>query len=93
MYVQMEDRLPGIGAGVNHQTKTLQPLLRGHFLGRIEEMGMVARLGDLGHAGDFLARHDQDVDRSLGFNIPKRDAVVVFINDITRDLPIDNLRE
>ena len=43
--------------------------------------------------GDLFFRNDKDVSGSLRTDISKRQGEIVFINDLGRDLAIDDLRE
>src|SRR6266852_4959123 len=42
---------------------------------------------------DLITRDDEDVDRGLRIDVAKGEALIVFVNDVGLDLPIDNLLE
>jgi len=47
-------------------------------------------LGDIGMSPDGFAGDHQDVNRRLRVNIAKGQALLVFVNDVGRDFPVDD---
>lgn len=54
---------------------------------------MIALLWDLRDAEDFRTSGDNDMHRRLRRDIPKGHNVLVFVDDIARNLPVDDLCE
>jgi hypothetical protein len=97
MHVEMRHSLAAIRTIIDHEPKArfMEALLPGYGLRNMNEVAQKRFIGGCGsrHAWDFPFRDDQDMDRSLGMDIVKRKAEVVFINDPGRDFAGDDLRK
>jgi len=88
--VQMEvkDGLAGVGIGIDHRAITSLrdslPLRKLRRQGR--EPAHDGRIGELVERRDVLAWNDKDVNRCLGIDVAKGDAVVGLGDDLGRDL-------
>src|SRR6478752_3863995 len=91
--VGVEDRLAGLGAGVEEQVVGLVALALGDDGRRGDELADDGRVGGRrrGRVGLVVARRDQDVQRRLGRDVAERDQTVVLVDDVTGDLPGDDL--
>ncbi len=90
----MRHRLTGVRALVDHQAISVaKPFLLGNLLRRVEKVQVVACLRQFGYAGNLLPGNDQDMGRRFGLDISKRNHVIVFVNDVCRDFPIDDSGE
>lgn len=89
MQVQMEYRLPGIGAVVDDQPEgVFNAQLPRHFPCRqqqVPEQGLVGILR-IGQSRNFLLGNHQYMGGRLGIDIPEGEAMCVFINNIGRNL-------
>jgi len=96
MNVQVIDGLPTIVSGVDHGSKTLGESPRTRNLSRspmqVSQKRIVFFFG-LYDRGNVLARNDQDMDRRLWLDIREGIAVIVLVNRLGRNAPIDDLAE
>lgn len=94
MHVQMIDGLAGLDALIDDQPITAgQPFLFGNLACGVEEVLMVASSGHVGDARNLRSRHDEDMNRRLRIDIPKRNTVLVLVDDVRRNLTGDDLGE
>jgi len=75
--VKMGDGLSGVLALVHDETVAGEPLLLGDAAGGVEEKLVITRVGNVGDPGDRGPGHDQDVNRRLGNDVSKGDAMIV----------------
>ena len=54
---------------------------------------MIPDFGNGGYPTDLCASYDNNVDRRHGGNVFKGDHMVVFVDDVSRDLSVDDLGE
>lgn len=54
---------------------------------------MIAFQLEIGNAGHLCLWNNEHMDGSHRSDVPKSKTVIVFVNNISRDLAIDNLRE
>ena len=93
--MQMEHSLAGTGPVVHVEAEIRQPFLFSHPAGhqqQVPEQGLI-RLFSIGQLGNRLLGDYQEMGGRLGIDIPKGQTLVVFENDIGRDLPVDDLGE
>lgn len=85
MEMQVEHRLAAVPARVHNQPVAAlgDALLLGDLVADEQQMSEQARVGfiQLSHGGHMPARDHQRVDRSLGIDVVKGDALVVFVDD------------
>ncbi len=97
MAVEMRDRLARIGAVVNHQSKTAlgKAEFGGDFGGFQQQVTENPRIVGVGSedAGDRFSGDDQDVDGGFGVGVMEGHDLVVFIDDLRRDITINNFLE
>jgi hypothetical protein len=96
MHMQVRNGLAGRFLAVNDDSISTVNAELSRQLGRYQmemaQQHLISR-GNLGMGCDNLPRDDQDVDGSLGINIPKSQAPIIFVYDVGRDLTIDDLFE
>ena len=94
MYMQVIDRLPAIGAGVDDGAEAVrQPELFGHFAGDDKEMSQqrgIIILRVRQRANRSLG-NDQDVRWGLSVKVTKGECQFVFVDNVRRDLSINDL--
>lgn len=96
MQMKMMDRLPAILPGIDNHAISLAQLLRPRQIGRSHQKMSQKRfmLGKcLGLRSKVLSGNDQQVNRSLGIDIRKRNAELVLIDTLCRDVTGENLAE
>lgn len=59
---------------------------------QVAEQGGVS-WGGQGQSWDWLARHDEDVQRGLGRDVVERHAVLIFVNERRRDVLVTDFLE
>ena len=94
--MEVIDGLPAIDPIVDDQAVTIgDALLTGDFRRHPKEMSqqcLVCR-GHQFYLCQGLLRDDQDMNRSLGAHIPKSQAQVILIDDVSGNFPVDDLGE
>ena len=95
MHMQVEHGLAGASAVIHVQAEVLQPLLSGDLTGHQQQMPKQCLIGlfSIGQLGNRLLGNHQKMGRRLGIDIPEGQALVVFEDDIGRNLPVDDLGE
>ena len=93
MHVQMINRLAPISTAIQDRAKTIGEVQFNRQFSRDEQQ--VTQQGLIFHSRmrqgrDWLARNDQHVCGSLGIDIPKRQALRIFVNDVCGDLAIND---
>jgi hypothetical protein len=96
MHVQMRDRLAGRFLAVDYDSISainaqLSRELRRHQMQMTEQVPIVP--GNLGMRCNNLPRDDQNVYGSLGIDVSKGQAPIVFVDDVGGYLTIDDLFE
>src|SRR5262249_362400 len=94
--VQVRHGLAGTFLAVQNETVAI---IQAELLGQLgrdnvqvaEQLGV--GLGDLVVRGDDLARDDEHVGRRLCIDVAEGEAAVVLVNDLGRDLLVDDLLE
>ena len=70
---------------------------RAETMAQISDLEQIPRrrigVGDRVVRGDHFFRNDQHVDRGLRVDVVERQAAVVFVGDLRRDLLLDDLQE
>jgi len=93
--MEMVNRLTGIGTGIYHQPITapidLLPSsdLRGSQADPADQLPIL--FGDLRQSGYMFLRDDQDMHRRPGTNIPESQNLIIFIDNLRRNLPVSNI--
>src|SRR5690606_35799816 len=93
MDMQVEHRLAGACAIANVKAEVRQPFLRRQPVGhqqQVAEQGLVL-LSGITEFRDWLIRDPQAVDRRLRVDVADRQRMLVFVDDIGGDLPVDDL--
>ncbi len=95
MNVQMINGLSAILIGVDHQSVAIggEAQLRSNLTGLHHQMphdAFVVELMKLGHGLNGLFRNQKHVYRGLGLNVFKRQANIVFVNDVGRNFAVDD---
>src|SRR5688572_11168971 len=94
--MDMEDRLPGVLAVVEHEAVAArQPLLFCKLTCNVDQVSdqRLVRLLHVLDPIDRLLGNDQDVRRSLRIDVAEREAAIILVDDLGRDLAIDDLAE
>ena len=92
--MKMRDRLSRIFTLVDDEpVAARQPFLLCDLLCGIQNVQVIAIIGKRCKAWNLGSRHDQDVDRGNRCNVSKRNNVCIFVNDLGRDLTLDDFRE
>lgn len=92
--MEVGDGLAGVLALVDHEAVSVFEFeLVGDGFGGVEDMEVVAGVGEFGEAGDFLAGDDQDVDGGLGLDVAECDDVGVFVDNVGGDFAVDDFGE
>lgn len=65
----------------------------GDLSGGVQKIKVVARLRDVGDARDLRPGNDEDVDGRLRVDVSKRDDVIIFVNNVGGNLPVDDFRK
>jgi len=90
----MVDRLAAILALIQYDSIAAnKALLLGDLLRRVQDMHLIARIGQRCQAGDLVPGRDHDVGRRLRVDVAKGDDVLVLVNDGRRDFALDDLGE
>jgi hypothetical protein len=94
MVVQVENRLTGVSAAIGNHTKAVfcDPLFLRQFDGNLKNMtSHLAILGpQIQKGSDMFARNDKNVHARLRLDIFKSHHGVVFIDNVTLDLFLNN---
>ena len=95
--MEMIDRLTGIGAGINDQPEPapvdrLLPCEPGSRPADPADQ-LPVLFDHLRQAGDMLLRDDQYMHRGPGINIPEGQNLIIFIDDLRRNVLIYNFAE
>jgi hypothetical protein len=94
MGVKVTDRLAAIFPLVDHEPISVRkPLLLGDLSRRIEDVKVVPGVLSIGKSSDFGAGRDDDMDGRLRRNVSEGNHMIVFVDDLSRDLAIDDPRE
>ena len=97
MKVDVKDGLPGVLAAVDHQavaivqTKFFTGKFRGHAHDVPDER--IIRFGQIIERGDLSLGDHEHMRRCLGVDVLKRQALVVFVDDVRWNLTVDDLFE
>lgn len=94
--MQVKYSLSGPLAIVNNQAEIITMAgLSGDLAGRFQQVAQQCAIGcgGISHPGDGLLGNDQHMQRRLGIDIPKGQALLILIHDIGRDLAPDYLAE
>ena len=95
--MQVRYGLAGVRAAIGHNTVAAfsDTLLSGQLADDAKQMpdqrGVF--VGDVVHRSDFLLGNDQKMHRCLGHDVVKREAKVVFVQYVRRNLPVDDFFE
>ena len=92
--MQMGNGLLAFFATVEHRAiSPMQPFVGRDFLGAQEEMSdqLLIVIRQIVQRWDRLPRYNQNVNRCLGLNVPKCNALFILVHHIRRDLTIGNL--
>jgi hypothetical protein len=93
MQVQVKYRLPGIPAGIDHQTVLFKP----DFFSRIscgqEQPSQQLRIANLSQLSDMHTGNDQDMNGSLGLHVIESDCQIILVNKRGGDRTAGNLAE
>ena len=89
--MQVVHRLPRVRPLVDDETVSGRQthLLRDPSCG-VQQVLVVAVFWNRGDAGNLRARNDHDVDRRDRGDVEKGDAVFVLVDDLGRNLPVDD---
>ena len=92
--MEVENGLPGSGAGVHHDAMTcIEPVLAREVGGdpvQMAQHSLIARIG-LCCGGEVFSRDHQNMQWSLRMDIVKGDAGRVFVNNLGGSLACDDL--
>lgn len=93
MHVQMINCLAPIATAIQNRAKTIGEVQFDRKFSRDEQQ--VAQQGLIFSSrvcqrGNWLPRNDQHMCRGLGINIPKRQTLRIFVNDVRGDLAIND---
>lgn len=96
MNVQVRHGFSTIGAIVQHDSEAIGQAffirdLTGHDKQMPEEGGVFGRC--FADARDWFSGYDQQMDGSLRVNVTQYDAMIVLVNEISRNFPIDYFTE
>ncbi len=72
---------------------TRQALFFSNFFCGIEQVRVIAGIGELRKSRRFFTSYDDDVNGRLRIDVTKSDDVLVLIHDVSRDFAVDDLRE
>lgn len=86
--------LPTVVALVDHQSISVdEPFLFSNYLCCIEQVKVIAGIRQFRHSRNLLTGNNEDVRWRFGIDISERDHMIVFVNDFSRDFPIDDSSE
>jgi hypothetical protein len=93
MHVQMINRLATVATAIQDRAKTIGEVQFNRQFSRDDQQ--VAQQGLIFNSRvcqgrDRLPRNDQHVGGGLGIDIPKRQALRIFVNDVCGDLAIND---
>ncbi len=92
MNVEVAHRLPAIFPLIKHKPVSIhQALLFGDNFRRVQEVRVITMLWNRCGPLNLSSSHKNDVDGSNGRNVPKRDDMLIFVNDVARNLAVDDL--
>lgn len=82
-------------SGVDDETETLldKAQISGHRDGDGHDLGPDQAIADVSGRGNMLPGKDQEMDRSLGRDIPDDEDVIVFVKHLGREPAFDDLTE
>ena len=90
----MENRLPGVGPAIDHNSKTVlgNPMLLRQLRRHTKNFAnqRVITWLEIQKRGDMLARDDQQMNRRLGTDVLKSHDRIVLVNYISFHFSIDN---
>jgi hypothetical protein len=89
--VEVVDALSSVRALVDDEpiaVRQTQPL--GDGLRGVQDVSVVTVVREIGEPRDLLAGDDEHVDGGLRVNVAKGDDVLVLVNDVGRDLPLND---
>jgi len=94
--MEVKYTLPYGLAIIYHEPESIfDAFLSGHLVGtqiQMSEQGLIFIPG-INHSGDGLFGYEQNVDRCLWVYITKGQTQFIFIDDVRRNLFVDNLAE
>ena len=93
--MQMKHRLSDFSAVIDHDAEIIIALLFGHFTGfehHMAEYVPVFVVG-IGQFGKRVFGYKQNMHRRLWWNVFKSQTMFVFVDNISRNFPIDDFRE
>ena len=96
MQMQMIDSLSAVGAGVDHQAKTIVEMLQlSDFIRCEEEFAQKLSLsrGRMSERSEVLLGDDQDMHRCLWVDVREREHMVVLVEACDRDHTAGDLAE
>ena len=92
--MEMIDGLASVLALVDHKTITVgETKDLTDLLGGVEDVHVIAGIGQGGETCGLFASGDDDVGRGLRADVAEGHDMVVLVDDRGGDLPVDDLRE
>lgn len=94
--MEMGNGLQAFLATIEHRSiSAVQPFVGCNFFRAQKEMSdqPLVLIGQIVQRRNRLSRDNQDVNRRLGLNVPKRDTQFILVYHIRRDLAVGNFLE
>ena len=92
--MKVTDRLSTVFALIDDQSIPIgQAFCLGDDASSVQEIEMVAGIRYFGDSRNLCSRHNQDVNGGLRADVAEGDHMVILINDVGRNLAVDNARK